>query len=166
MSIWTMVGSTTRETEKITFLRRTRSSSHRVLNLWLIMPMGKDSNSAFIPVGVLGVFSFRLFCEVVTMFAPSEIFSEMAILTPLFFTGPGGSTCAGYTGSENHEAEDAAMFASWGIDHLKYDSCCSHHDASQEEVQKVALTMSEALINQTHPIGWCSPNLSSPSRLF
>ncbi|CAG8980971.1 hypothetical protein HYALB_00012303 [Hymenoscyphus albidus] len=51
------------------------------------------------------------------------------------YNGPGETTCAGYTGSANHEAEDAAMFASWGIDHLKYDACCSHENAPQEEVK-------------------------------
>lgn len=37
------------------------------------------------------------------------------------YSGPGDETCAGYTGSLGHEEEDANMFASWGIDHLKYD---------------------------------------------
>jgi alpha-galactosidase len=40
------------------------------------------------------------------------------------YSGPGVETCAGYTGSSGHEAEDAQLFASWGVDHLKYDSCC------------------------------------------
>jgi alpha-galactosidase len=37
------------------------------------------------------------------------------------YSGPGESTCAGYTGSAGHEEEDARMFAEWGVDHLKYD---------------------------------------------
>jgi alpha-galactosidase len=40
------------------------------------------------------------------------------------YSGPGVETCAGYTGSAGHEEEDAVLFASWGVDHLKYDSCC------------------------------------------
>lgn len=68
------------------------------------------------------------------------------------YSGPGQSTCAGYTGSEGHEEDDAAMFASWGIDHLKYDSCCSHADAPKSEVQEVQLKMSKALLAQSHPI--------------
>jgi alpha-galactosidase len=40
------------------------------------------------------------------------------------YSGPGVKTCAGYTGSFGHETEDAELFASWGVDHLKYDSCC------------------------------------------
>lgn len=68
------------------------------------------------------------------------------------YSGPGQTTCAGYTGSEGHEAEDARLFASWGIDHLKYDSCCSHKDAPQTEVQRVVLKMSKALLAQSRPI--------------
>lgn len=68
------------------------------------------------------------------------------------YSGPGESTCAGYTGSAGHEVQDAAMFASWGIDHLKYDSCCSHKDAPQPVVEGVFRTMSKALIATKRPI--------------
>lgn len=41
------------------------------------------------------------------------------------YSGPGETTCAGYTGTrEGDEAGDAAALAAWGVDHLKYDSCC------------------------------------------
>lgn len=68
------------------------------------------------------------------------------------YSGPGQSTCAGYTGSEGHEAEDARMFASWNIDHLKYDSCCSHREAPKTELQKIFRSMSEALMAQKRGI--------------
>lgn len=32
-------------------------------------------------------------------------------------------TCARYPGSFEHEFEDAAQFAEWGVDYLKYDNC-------------------------------------------
>ena len=35
----------------------------------------------------------------------------------------GTHTCAGYPGSFEHEFQDAAAFASWGVDYLKYDNC-------------------------------------------
>ena len=35
----------------------------------------------------------------------------------------GTRTCAGYPGSFEHEFEDAAQFAGWGVDYLKYDNC-------------------------------------------
>jgi alpha-galactosidase len=68
------------------------------------------------------------------------------------YSGPGQTTCAGYTGSDGHEAEDAKMFASWGIDHLKYDSCCSHREAPKSELQKIFRTMSDALLAQKRGI--------------
>ncbi len=39
------------------------------------------------------------------------------------YTGPGPATCAGAPASYGHEAQDAKMFASWGVDYLKYDLC-------------------------------------------
>ena len=35
----------------------------------------------------------------------------------------GVRTCAGYPGSFEHEKQDAELFASWGVDYLKYDNC-------------------------------------------
>lgn len=35
----------------------------------------------------------------------------------------GTMTCAGYPASFNHEFIDAATFAAWGVDYLKYDYC-------------------------------------------
>jgi alpha-galactosidase len=68
------------------------------------------------------------------------------------YSGPGVDTCAGYTGSAGHEAEDAAMFASWGVDHLKYDSCCSHEKESTEVVRDAFISMSTALLAQEQDI--------------
>ena len=39
------------------------------------------------------------------------------------YSGPGPKTCGGYAGSLGHEAQDAKMYADWGIDYLKYDAC-------------------------------------------
>ncbi|WP_165798313.1 alpha-galactosidase [Chitinophaga costaii] len=39
-------------------------------------------------------------------------------------------TCGGVTGSYNFEEQDAATFASWGIDYLKYDYCNAPQDVS------------------------------------
>ena len=35
----------------------------------------------------------------------------------------GVKTCAGHPGSFEHEFSDAAQFAEWGVDYLKYDNC-------------------------------------------
>jgi alpha-galactosidase len=39
------------------------------------------------------------------------------------YESPAGSTCAGKTGGQGHEAQDANTFASWGVEYLKYDDC-------------------------------------------
>lgn len=62
----------------------------------------------------------------------------------------GTQTCAGYPGSLGHESQDAATFASWGVDYLKYDQCnipfANYPGMTHEEVdQKLYTTMSKAL---------------------
>ncbi len=39
------------------------------------------------------------------------------------YSSPGPKTCAGYAASLDHETQDAELYASWGIDYLKYDLC-------------------------------------------
>ncbi|KAL9114272.1 MAG: hypothetical protein Q9227_001694 [Pyrenula ochraceoflavens] len=39
------------------------------------------------------------------------------------YSSAGTETCAGYPASIFHESIDAATFADWGIDYLKYDNC-------------------------------------------
>ena len=42
------------------------------------------------------------------------------------YSSPGPKTCAGFEGSVGHEEQDAQLYASWGIDYLKYDLCSFH----------------------------------------
>jgi alpha-galactosidase len=39
------------------------------------------------------------------------------------YSSPGPLTCGGYTASYQHEQQDAATYAGWGVDYLKYDWC-------------------------------------------
>ncbi|AQT69427.1 Alpha-galactosidase A precursor [Anaerohalosphaera lusitana] len=39
------------------------------------------------------------------------------------YISPGPTTCQGFEGSWEHEFQDAAQFAEWGFDYLKYDWC-------------------------------------------
>lgn len=39
------------------------------------------------------------------------------------YSGPGPGTCGGAPASYEHEEQDARMFASWGVDFVKYDLC-------------------------------------------
>jgi alpha-galactosidase len=48
------------------------------------------------------------------------------------YSSPGVKTCGGYAGSLDHEAQDAKMYADWGVDYLKYDLC-----SFEDEMKKV-----------------------------
>jgi len=39
------------------------------------------------------------------------------------YSSPGPRSCAGFTGTYGHVAQDAKTWAEWGIDYLKYDLC-------------------------------------------
>eukprot|EP00887_Chlorella_sp_A99_P006558 scaffold3.g6558.t1 len=39
------------------------------------------------------------------------------------YSDAGPLTCESFPGSRGHEGEDAATWASWGVDYLKYDNC-------------------------------------------
>lgn len=48
----------------------------------------------------------------------------------------GTHTCAGYPGSFEHEYVDAATFAEWGVDYLKYDYCYKPIHVAGENLYK------------------------------
>jgi alpha-galactosidase len=52
------------------------------------------------------------------------------------YSGPGPKTCAGYEGSLGHEEQDAQLYASWGIDYLKYDLCSFIPDVMEKQAPK------------------------------
>ncbi|MEU0169670.1 ricin-type beta-trefoil lectin domain protein [Streptomyces iakyrus] len=73
------------------------------------------------------------------------------------YQAPNEKTCAqgvgtypGSTGSKGHEAQDAATFASWGVDYLKYD-WCSGSGTLNEQVARFTL-MRDALRATGRPI--------------
>lgn len=51
------------------------------------------------------------------------------------YSSPGAKTCGGYAGSLGHEAQDAKMYASWGVDFLKYDLCSFQDNMHQAEAE-------------------------------
>ena len=68
---------------------------------------------------------------------PNQKFPDMKALSDYvhaqglklgIYSSPGPKTCAGYEGSLGHEALDAATYAGWGIDYLKYDYCSFQGD--------------------------------------
>ncbi len=60
----------------------------------------------------------------------------------------GTKTCAGYPGTRGHEYEDARLYASWGVDYLKFDWC----NAEGQNARESYLTMSRALKATGRPI--------------
>jgi len=48
------------------------------------------------------------------------------------YSSPGPKTCARFEGSYGHEQQDADLYASWGIDFLKYDLCSFHSLMGQD----------------------------------
>jgi alpha-galactosidase len=54
------------------------------------------------------------------------------------YTSPGPLTCAGFSGSYQHEAQDARQFAAWGFDFLKYD-WCSYGTIARGDQSRAAL---------------------------
>ena len=51
------------------------------------------------------------------------------------YSSPGARTCAGYEGSLDHEAQDARMYAAWGVDFLKYDLCSLREDMKKAKAE-------------------------------
>jgi alpha-galactosidase len=78
------------------------------------------------------------------------------------YSGPGPKTCAGFEGSYGHEQQDAELYASWGIDYLKYDLCsfrknmqdqAPNDNAAQMKIMIAAYTkMDKALKSTGRPI--------------
>ncbi|MFP5206490.1 MAG: glycoside hydrolase family 27 protein [Acidobacteriota bacterium] len=79
------------------------------------------------------------------------------------YSSPGPRTCAGYAGSLDHELQDAQLYASWGIDYLKYDLCSfipavmqkqapADHAAQMRLMEAAYLKMDKALQSAGRPI--------------
>ncbi|HJS93442.1 MAG TPA: hypothetical protein VJ741_04200 [Solirubrobacteraceae bacterium] len=69
----------------------------------------------------------------------------------------GTTTCAHLPGSYGHEAQDAAAFAAWGVDYVKYDRCNipfgDFPGQSQQQVEQTLYTrMSNALTATGRPM--------------
>jgi alpha-galactosidase len=72
----------------------------------------------------------------------------------------GVHTCGGLPGSLGHERDDAALFAAWGVDYLKYDNCyagpgCADHscpDGAEVPARDRYARMRDALLASGRPI--------------
>jgi alpha-galactosidase len=64
------------------------------------------------------------------------------------YSDVGVKTCAGRPGSQGHEYQDAAQYAAWGVDYLKYDWC----NVGTTNAQAAYTLMSDALKATGRPI--------------
>jgi alpha-galactosidase len=66
------------------------------------------------------------------------------------YTSAGTHTCSpiGFPGALDHEEQDAALFASFEVDYLKYDNC---HNEGRDAVERYT-TMRDALLKTGRPI--------------
>lgn len=69
------------------------------------------------------------------------------------YSSAGLYTCAKYPGSLNYEGNDAALWASWGVDYLKYDNCFNQGLSGTPELSfRRYEAMSNALNDTGRPI--------------
>ena len=71
------------------------------------------------------------------------------------YSSPGPKTCGNFTGSYQHEAQDAKTYAEWGVDYLKYD-WCSYGEIDKspdlDGMKKPYLVMQKALTDAPRDI--------------
>jgi alpha-galactosidase len=68
------------------------------------------------------------------------------------YSSPGPETCAGFTGSYQHEEQDAQTYAECGVDYLKYDWCSASQVYPVSQIKEVYKKMHDALQRTGRPI--------------
>ena len=78
------------------------------------------------------------------------------------YSSPGPLTCGNYAGSYGHERQDAATYAGWGVDYLKYDLCSFRDvldsagvtapDERNRRIRAAYALMHEAIVASGRPI--------------
>jgi alpha-galactosidase len=68
------------------------------------------------------------------------------------YSDAGAKTCGGRPGSQGHEFQDAAQYARWGVDYLKYDWCNTGSGAAQRNPREAYATMSRAIAAAGRPM--------------
>jgi len=68
------------------------------------------------------------------------------------YSSPGPKTCGGFEGSYGHEQQDAATFAGWGVDFLKYDWCSARDYYQPPQFPLAFQKMHDALAKTRRPI--------------
>jgi alpha-galactosidase len=95
---------------------------------WMVRPGSTDSLTRGIPRGPDG--RIHTNAKFPDMGALSRYVHSLGLKLGIY-SSPGPLTCAGYTGSYQHELDDARQYAAWGVDYLKYD-WCSYGDINRD----------------------------------
>ena len=68
------------------------------------------------------------------------------------YSDAGSMTCAGRPGSQGHEFQDAAQYARWGVDYVKYDWCNTGEGAAKRNPREAYATISRAIAASGRPM--------------
>ena len=68
------------------------------------------------------------------------------------YSDAGATTCAARPGSQGHEFQDAAQYARWGVDYVKYDWCATGEGEGQRNPREAYATMSRAIAASGRPM--------------
>jgi alpha-galactosidase len=112
---------------------------------WMVKPDAEDPTQRAEPRDASGAVNTN--AKFPNMHALSEYVHSKGMKLGIY-SGPGPLTCAGYTGSFQHEQQDARRYGEWGIDYLKYDWCSYSRiakDKSLPELKKPYAIMRAAL---------------------
>jgi hypothetical protein len=93
---------------------------------------------------------------------PSAMFTDMKALADYvhgkglkigLYSSPGPQTCAGAVASYQHEDQDAATYASWGMDYLKYDWCSYGNIAEKIREDGYSKLLAAADVSELQSLG-------------
>ncbi|MXO60158.1 glycoside hydrolase family 27 protein [Altererythrobacter salegens] len=68
------------------------------------------------------------------------------------YSDAGEKTCGGKPGSQGHEFQDAAQYARWGVDYVKYDWCNTGEGEAKRNPLEAYATMSKAIAASGRPM--------------
>lgn len=68
------------------------------------------------------------------------------------YSDAGEKTCAGRPGSQGREFQDAAQYARWGVDYVKYDWCATGSGPAQRNPREAYATMARAIAASGRPM--------------
>jgi alpha-galactosidase len=121
-----------------------REAGYKYVNLddcWAVpAPNSRDSNGNLIPDPTRFPHGIKYLAD----------YAHARNLKLGIYTSAGTKTCntLGFSGGLGHEYQDAATFASWGVDYLKYDNCNNQGVDAQQRYT----TMRDALAATGRPI--------------